>query len=111
MPASFRHLECAAPVSTSVEFEGHSEIQHQSLPEELEREIGLFVDYYNNERVHESLDNVTPADVYHGRHREILAARQQLKAQTLGRRRWYNQGYELGDEELIRPSAIRECVY
>lgn len=80
-------------------------------PEELERELALFVDYYNNKRVHESLDNVTPADVYHGRHREIITARQQLKAQTLRRRRWYNQGYELKDEELIRPSAIRGCVY
>ena len=79
--------------------------------EELERELEKFVDYYNNERVHESLDNVTPADVYHGRHHEILTARQLLKMQTLRRRRCYNQGYELKDEELIRPSLIRECVY
>jgi len=80
-------------------------------PEELKRELALFVDHYNNKRVHESIDNVTPADVYHGRHHEIIDARQQLKMQTLRRRRCYNQGYELKDEELIRPSAIRECVY
>ena len=80
-------------------------------PEELEREIGRFVDYYNNERVHESLGNVTPADVYHGRDREIQTARQLLKMQTLRRRRWYNQGYELKDEKLIRPAAIRESAY
>ena len=79
--------------------------------EELERELARFVDYYNNERVHESLDNVTPADVYCGRHHEILTARQLLKMQTLRRRRCYNQGYEVKDEELIRPSLIRECVY
>jgi len=79
--------------------------------EELERELARFVDYYNNERVHESLDNVTPADVYHGRHHEILTARQLLKMQTLRRRRCYNLGYEVKDEELIRPSLIRECVY
>jgi transposase InsO family protein len=78
--------------------------------EELERELDRFVDYYNNERVHESLDNVTPADVYHDRHREIITARQLLKMQTLRRRRWYNQGYEVKDEERIRPSLIRECV-
>lgn len=86
-------------------------LQNYYQPEELERELALFVDYYNNKRVHESLDNVTPADVYHGRHREIITARQKLKAQTLRRRRWYNQGYELKEEQLIRPSAIRECVY
>jgi len=85
-------------------------LRNYYLPDELEREIGRFVDHYNNERVHESLDNVTPADVYHGRHREIQTARQLLKMQTLRRRRWYNQGHELKDEELIRPSAIRESV-
>ena len=80
-------------------------------PEELERELEKFVEYYNNERVHESLKNVTPADVYLDRHHEIQTARQLLKMQTLRRRRCYNQGYELKEEELIRPSAIRECVY
>jgi len=86
-------------------------LQNYYQKEELERELSRFVGYYNNERVHESLSNVTPADVYHGRHHEILTARQLLKMQTLRRRRCYNQGYELKDEELIRPSLIRECVY
>ena len=80
-------------------------------PDELNRELEQFVEYYNNERVHESLANVTPADVYHGRHHEIQTARQLVKMQTLRRRRCYNQGYELKEEELIRPSLIRECVY
>ena len=85
-------------------------LRNYYLSEELERELARFVDYYNNERVHESLDNVTPADVYHGRHRQILQARELLKMQTLRRRRCYNQGYEPRDEELIRPSLIREGV-
>jgi putative transposase len=85
-------------------------LRNYYYPDELKRELGRFVEYYNNERVHESLKNVTPADVYHGRHHEIQTSRQLLKMQTLRRRRWYNQGYELQEEELIRPSAIRECV-
>jgi len=85
-------------------------LRNYYYPDELRRELGRFVEYYNNERVHESLRNVTPADVYHGRHHEIQTARQLLKMQTLRRRRWYNQGYELQKEEMIRPSAIRECV-
>ena len=86
-------------------------LQNYYQKEELERELEKFVDYYNNERVHESLDNVTPADVYCDRHHEILTARQLLKMQTLRRRRCYNLGYDVKDEELIRPSLIRECVY
>ena len=86
-------------------------LQNYYKPETLRKEIGKFVEYYNNGRVHESLKNVTPADVYHGRHHEIQTVRQLLKMQTLRRRRCYNQGYELKEEELIRPSAIRECVY
>ncbi len=85
-------------------------LRNYYYPDELRRELDRFVKYYNNERVHESLKNVTPADVYHGRHHEIQTARQLLKMQTLRRRRWYNQGYELQEEEMIRPSAIRECV-
>ena len=86
-------------------------LQNYYQKEELERELVQFVEYYNNQRVHESLDNVTPADVYHDRHHEIQTARQLVKMQTLRRRRCYNLGYEVKDEELIRPSLIRECVY
>ena len=86
-------------------------LKNYYLPWELEQEIGLFVEYYNHERVHESLGNVTPADVYNGRHRDILTARQRLKVQTLRRRACYNRGEPLKEEELIRPSSSRECVH
>ena len=57
--------------------------------------------------LYEMLDNVTPADVYHGRHQEILTERQRLKVQTLRRRACYNRGEPLREEELIRPSSLR----
>ncbi|GGN13663.1 hypothetical protein GCM10010967_57260 [Dyadobacter beijingensis] len=33
-------------------------------PDQLREAIGQFVDRYNNQRYHESLNNLTPADVY-----------------------------------------------
>jgi hypothetical protein len=45
-----------------------------------------FVRYYNHERYHESLGNVTPADVYYGRQEEILKYRESIKMLTLKRR-------------------------
>lgn len=43
--------------------------------------------YKNNERYHESLNNLTPADVYFGRDKQILAKRKQIKKETLIMRR------------------------
>jgi putative transposase len=57
------------------------------MPEELEREIEAFVEYYNNRRYHEALDNLTPADVYHGRGQTILDKRERTKRQTIRQRR------------------------
>ena len=60
------------------------------FPWELEQAIADFVTYYNYERYHESLDNVTPADVYFGRHEEVLTRRELIKQQTLLERRRIN---------------------
>jgi len=48
------------------------------------------VDYYNNQRYHESLDNLTPMDVYSGRAKEVLAKRAEIKKRTLQSRRLQN---------------------
>jgi len=45
------------------------------------------VSYYNNERYHESLDNVTPADVYYGRQYAVLSERSKIKRRTMERRK------------------------
>jgi hypothetical protein len=84
-----------------------SQVNGQTLSE-CDDPIERFVAYYNEERVHESLENLTPADVYHGRAREILTARARLKARTLRQRKCYNRGQIPRKEELIRPSLFRE---
>ena len=43
-------------------------LEHYSSPGELTYRLEEFVQYYNNNRYHESLQNVTPADVYFGRY-------------------------------------------
>jgi transposase InsO family protein len=65
-------------------------LQNYYFPWELEQELSRFVDYYNNDRYHEALNNVTPADVYFGRKREILTKRDQIKRKTLALRRKQN---------------------
>ena len=57
------------------------------LPGELEEHLQRFVSYYNHERYHESLNNLTPADVFYGRGQEILEQRELIKQNTLAMRR------------------------
>jgi len=46
--------------------------------------------HYNHHRYHESLNNVTPADVYFGRAQTILLERQRIKRRTIRQRRLLN---------------------
>ena len=52
--------------------------------------MASFVDYYNYQRYHEALGNVTPADVYYGRREAMLARREEVKQQSLNQRRLAN---------------------
>ena len=54
----------------------HEALQYSPLA--LERALARFVEDYNHRRLHESLDNVTPADVYHWRRPAILARRERI---------------------------------
>lgn len=85
-------------------------LQNYYMPGALEAEIATFVNHYNHQRVHESLDNLTPADVYHGRAKEVLTMRDEVKEQTLRRRRRENLGLPPLKKELIRPQMLRESV-
>ena len=66
-------------------------LENYYLPGDLEMQIGAFVDYYNHQRYHESLNNVTPADVYFGGDKDIIRERRRIKKQTIQSRRLQHQ--------------------
>ena len=66
-------------------------LEHYFLPGDLEIQIEAFVDHYNHQRYHESLNNVTPADVYFGRDKAILQQRERIKQKTLEARRLHHR--------------------
>ena len=62
-------------------------LENYDLPGQLESAIGRLVEYYNHQRYHESLNNLTPADVYNRRGTSILRMRRKIKQRTLNERR------------------------
>jgi transposase InsO family protein len=66
-------------------------LENYFLPGDLERQVAAFVDHYNNRRYPESLGNLTPADVYHGRAAQILRMSEEIKQQTIWKRRLQHQ--------------------
>ncbi len=66
-------------------------LEHYYLPGDLEAQIDEFVGNYNHRRYHESLGNLTPADVYFGRGQTILLERERIKRKTIEKRRLQHQ--------------------
>jgi transposase InsO family protein len=66
-------------------------LENYYLPGELEAKITTFVEHYNHRRYHESLGNLTPADVYFGRGTKILRERERIKRFTIQNRRLQHQ--------------------
>jgi putative transposase len=65
-------------------------LEHYYLPGDLEGQVAAFVEHYNHTRYHESLGNLTPADVYFGRGQTILIEREKIKRQTIASRRLHH---------------------
>ena len=65
-------------------------LEHYYLPGDLEGQVSAFVEHYNHTRYHESLGNLTPADVYFGRGQTILIEREKIKRQTIASRRLHH---------------------
>src|SRR5210317_2251830 len=66
-------------------------LENYYLPGALERAVEAFVEHYNHSRHHESIGNLTPADVYFGRAQGILSERRKIKEKTMKQRRLLNQ--------------------
>jgi putative transposase len=77
---SIRHIYCAPHHPQT---NGKIERFHETLkarmnllvytsPDELRWTMQQFIAYYNHRRYHEAIGNVTPADGYYGRRKEIL---------------------------------------
>ncbi len=95
-----RHLRARAHHPQTI---GKIERMHRTLKEEvtlvvemspgqLKAAIGRFVEYYNSQRDHEALQNVTPDDVWFGRREAILSRRRTLQIKTsVARREHYRR--------------------
>ncbi len=68
-------------------------LENYFLPGDLEKQIGKFIEHYNHQRYHESLRNLTPADVYFGRSQSVLEQRERIKLKTINERRLQHQKY------------------
>jgi len=62
-------------------------LENYYLPGDLQNHVETFVADYNHRRHHESIDNLTPADVYFGRGQTILLERERIKRKTIQTRR------------------------
>ncbi len=65
-------------------------LQNYYSPSQLLEAIDDFVEYYNNHRYHESLDNMTPASIYYGKEKEVQSEREKIKRETMSLRRQQN---------------------
>ncbi|MCB8884102.1 transposase [Acidisoma cellulosilytica] len=63
-------------------------LEHHYLHSKLASQIETFIDHCNHHRYHESLDNLTPVDVYTGCGTTMLRERQRIRRRTIQNRRF-----------------------
>jgi putative transposase len=66
-------------------------LENYYLPGQLQARLAEFADYYNSRGCHESLLNLTSADVYRGRGQSILKRRDTIRRKTIQLRRRQHQ--------------------
>ena len=64
----------------------YPELAYYFCPSKLEKVIVQWVKYYNESRFHESLDNLTPRDVYLGQGEKIKRIRETIKQNSINKR-------------------------
>ena len=68
-------------------------LENHFFPADLEAQIEAFVDHFNHRRYHESINNLTPTDVYFGRGQVILKQWERIKLKTMEARRLLYRKY------------------
>jgi len=76
------------------------------FPADLKVQIEAFVDHYNNQRYHESLNNLTPADVYFGRGQTILLQRERINRKTIENRRLHHRKSAAQNDQPDEPDTL-----
>ena len=75
-------------------------LNHYFCPSELENAIDGWVKYYNERRFHESLDNLTPKDVYFGQGEKIKKIREIIKQNSINKRIFDNKTRKYKSKQL-----------
>ena len=81
-------------------------LENYFLPGDLEAQIEAFVHHYNHQRYHESIKNVTPADVYFGRDKALLKQHERINRTTLETRCLHHRQHVAKSNQPDEPNSF-----